>query len=199
MENYAITPFAILLMILGSFAFSITLITIARTIKNNKATLENQKVLTLIYPIMFAGCLILAATLLFSLCYGAYILTGHSVLNSIAEASCNEVSINDEYKLIVVDQNSGSRDVSLENVEGKTIVVWIDAYAISGNYFLGEYTGSYFWVDLQTGGFRHLDDETSFNESLRILGIQGIPEFSSAYTICDTHNCLPCTTHTPSP
>ncbi len=193
------TPYIIILMILCGFVFGISLISIAKILKKNKDIFLDKKPLNRANTLTFLGGLILTTSLFFSFSYSVYALMWHSTLHSISEATCREISITEQYKMIIADQHSGTRDVSLEDIGGETVIVWIDEYAVLGNYFLGKYAGDYFWVDLQTGGFRHINNDANFKESINLLGISEVPKFSSAYSICDERQCQPCTTHTPSP
>ncbi|HUI89080.1 MAG TPA: hypothetical protein VLX61_10185 [Anaerolineales bacterium] len=116
-----------------------------------------------------------------------------STSHSITEAACKEMPINEQYKVIVTDAYDGASEVSLEDSRGKTVVDEMDPYAIAGKHFLGAYEGDYFWADLDAGGFRYLGNQNHFKESLHLLGISDVPNFSSAYSICDTGQCQPCT------
>ncbi len=113
--------------------------------------------------------------------------------------SCVETPLTDKYKITIEQRLDGKQEASLTDAKGIVEVIWLERYAVTGNYLTGVTGGDYFWLDQGTGGRRIFDKKDDFLASLDKFGVSQPAEFLPADEICKTRDCRPCVKVTPSP
>ena len=154
-----------------------------------------------------SASLAIVGTLLLLLMGGGTLLLAHYVHQIIwlqqhhQEARCLELSVAEDYKLIITEFQDGSYEATLtRRDDSQNYVYGITRYAIVDQYMLGETPYYWFWFDLEGPGPGHYFDRwVEFEQAIEELGLTETPVLLPLAVHCESEMCTPCSSSSEEP